>query len=168
MAAEVPHLNILDAWMGFLQRLLMDGEGCIPRPQSDLSRWMLVSLSIEWCEEAEGTIRVQQDIVKDVVSACHGGFMVGGCQVTLQHSTRVMSCHCCQGCLCSHGSPCLQIRSFMRLQYLCTPNICRYAFSADACRSLEINMLGIAKCRGIFLGDDQVCLRSVLTACCQS
>lgn len=58
MAAEVPHLNILDAWMGFLQRLLMDDEGCIPRAQSDLSRWMLVSLSIEWCEEAEGTIRV--------------------------------------------------------------------------------------------------------------
>lgn len=76
----------------------MDGEGCISRPQPDLSRRMLVSLSIGWREEAEGTIRVQQDIVEDMIGICHGARMLGGGQITWQHNAGVMSCHCCQRC----------------------------------------------------------------------
>lgn len=94
-AAQAPHFNILGAWMGLLYRLQMDGEGGISRAQPDLSRWMLVSLSVGWCEEAEGSIRVQKDILEDVIGAWHGARMVGGGEIPWQHSASMMSCHCC-------------------------------------------------------------------------
>ena len=78
--AEAPHLHILDAWMGAMHRQLMNGESCIARSQLDLRRRLLLWLLLRrlgWRrEEGEGAIRVQQDIVEDMVGVWYGASMV--------------------------------------------------------------------------------------------
>ena len=66
--------------MGAMHGLLLNGENCIARSQFDLRRrlclWLLLRRLVWRREEGEGAIRVQQDVVEDMIGVWYGASMV--------------------------------------------------------------------------------------------